>query len=328
VNTPLDQVLAGRPWLADFFAAHGLQVDAHRTSTFRELVAALADSFFAELGTSREQLIADFESFAAQMEGLTSSTRARLQRLRVLPGRDKSGAPEPMGVALRSGQVTAVVGPTGSGKSRLLEDIECLAQRDTPTLRTVLLDERSPTDEARFAGDGHLVAQLSQTMTFVMDLTVEEFLTMHAESRLVRDVRSRVEQIFEQANALAGEPFFRTQPVTRLSGGQSRALMIADTALLSAAPIVLIDEIENAGIDKVRALGLLVSAEKIVLISTHDPVLALGADQRVVIQNGAIRSVLATSDDERNELADLRRMEALFANVRTRLRRGERIGCG
>lgn len=33
--------------------------------------------------------------------------------------------------------------------------------------------------------------------------------------------------------------------------------MIADTALISRAPIILIDEIENAGIDKNRALSLL-----------------------------------------------------------------------
>jgi ABC-type lipoprotein export system ATPase subunit len=325
VNTPLEQLLASRPWLADFFGAHGIEPAAHPKATFQEIVASLRASFFAELGTGREQLIADFSSFVAQMEGLTSSAQNRLASVRVLPGRDKSGVPEPMGVTLRSGQVTAVVGPTGSGKSRLLEDIECLAQRDTPTLRTVLVDERSPTDEDRFAAEGRMVAQLSQSMSFVMDLTVEDFLTMHAESRLVQDIRGTVDRIYEQANALAGEPFPRTQPVTGLSGGQSRALMIADTALLSAAPIVLIDEIENAGIDKVRALGLLVSAEKIVLISTHDPLLALSADQRLVIQNGAIRNVLATTPEEREELTDLRRMDAVFADVRMRLRRGDRI---
>ena len=49
------------------------------------------------------------------------------------------------------------------------------------------------------------------------------------------------------ANTLAGERFSASTPVTALSGGQSRALMIADVACLSNSPIVLIDEIENAG---------------------------------------------------------------------------------
>ena len=59
------------------------------------------------------------------------------------------------------------------------------------------------------------------------------------------------------ANDLAGERFSADVSLTQLSGGQTRALMIADIALLSASPIVLIDEIENAGIDRKRSLDLL-----------------------------------------------------------------------
>jgi ABC-type lipoprotein export system ATPase subunit len=102
--------------------------------------------------------------------------------------------------------------------------------------------------------------------------------------------------------------------------------MIADTALLSAAPIVLIDEIENAGVDKTKALDLLVSAEKIVLISTHDPLLALSADQRLVIQNGAIRKVISTTCEERKTLMRLREMDENLSEIRNRLRRGESVG--
>jgi hypothetical protein len=68
--------------------------------------------------------------------------------------------------------------------------------------------------------------------------------------------------------------------------------MIADTALLSVSPIVLIDEIENAGIDRRNAVKLLVKKEKLVLISTHDPVLALIGDKRIVIKNGGISRVI------------------------------------
>jgi len=325
IHVPLKELFARQPWIADYFATHAIDATPFMTMTFAEAADALDDDRFSELGTDRAQFVSDFVLFVEQMQGLTLASRPRIRSLTVQPGRDKDGMPEPVGVTLCTGKVTAVVGPTGSGKSRLLEDIECLAQRDTPTLRTVLVDDRVPTDDARFCTEGRLVAQLSQTMSFVMDLTVEEFLTMHAESRLVTDISGTVSTIFEQANALAGEPFRRTHPVTGLSGGQSRALMIADTALLSAAPIVLIDEIENAGVDKTKALGLLVSAEKIVIISTHDPLLALSADQRLVIQNGAIRKVVATSDEEPRELLRLRQMDEVFSKIRNCLRRGESI---
>ncbi|WP_292463870.1 hypothetical protein [Methanolobus sp.] len=40
----------------------------------------------------------------------------------------------------------------------------------------------------------------------------------------------------------------------------------------------------NAGADKARSLELLVSNTKMVLISTHDPFLALSGDQCLVIK--------------------------------------------
>ena len=50
----------------------------------------------------------------------------------------------------------------------------------------------------------------------------------------------------------------------------------------------LIDEIENAGIDKERALGLLQKKDKLVLVVTHDPHTALMAQRRIVLSGGAV----------------------------------------
>jgi ABC-type lipoprotein export system ATPase subunit len=146
---------------------------------------------------------------------------------------------------------------------------------------------QTPTTDWRFASGKKLVAQLSQNMNFVMDLTVTEFLELHARSRMIANEKQVISKIIEAANDLAGEKFTPDTPITSLSGGQSRAMMIADTAMLSQSPVVLIDEIENAGIDRKKALKILVGEEKIVLMATHDPILALMADQRIVIKNGA-----------------------------------------
>ena len=226
---------------------------------------------------------------------------------------------------LRPGQVVSIVGPTGSGKSRLLADIEWMAQGDTPTGRSILLDGKQPPSSWRFSPEHKLVAQLSQNMNFVMDLTVEEFVTMHAESRLTPDMTSVVQNILNQANQLSGESFRPDTPVTALSGGQSRALMIADTAVLSRSPIVLIDEIENAGIDRKQALGLLVQSEKIVLIATHDPILALMADRRIVIRNGGIVKVLETTAAECESRTVLEEADRFLMNLRQELRDGGRL---
>lgn len=218
-----------------------------------------------------------------------------------------------------------MVGPTGSGKSRLLADIEWMAQKDTPTGRQIFLNGQVPDKSKRFSTEYKLVAQLSQNMNFIMDLTVAEFVKMHAESRLVEDVETLVKEIIEQGNRLAGEGFTVDTPITSLSGGQSRALMVADTAFLSNSPIVLIDELENAGIDKKRALDLLVKKEKIVLVSTHDPVLALMGHKRLVIKDGGISKVINTTAKEKESLVFLREWDAQLLKIRESLRGGEMI---
>ncbi len=240
-------------------------------------------------------------------------------------GRNKFGKAENAVITLHKGDVAAIVGPTGSGKSRLLADIECLAQMDTPTRRMILINGAVLTDEERFGMEGKLVAQLSQNMNFVMDLSAREFLEMHARSRFSRDVGQTVARCLECANSLAGERFDADIKVTQLSGGQSRALMIADTAFMSSSPLVLIDEIENAGIDRKKAVRVLTQSEKIVLIATHDPLLALSADKRIVIQNGGIVRVIETTAGERGVLAELEKMDSRLQDLRNRLRAGNLI---
>jgi len=246
----------------------------------------------------------------------------RLAEIRLVDGRDKSGAPEAAEIVFRAGEVTALVGPTGSGKSRLLSDIESLADGDTPSLRRVLLDGRLPTPDERFELTGRLVAQITQNMNFVLDMGVLDFLIAHAESRGAPEPGQAARRVLDAANALAGERFSAEAQLTQLSGGQSRALMIADTALLSSSPVLLIDEIENAGVDKGQALALLLKSEKIVVMATHDPVLALSAQRRLAFENGAVRAALRRSPAEELALKRLSGMEAEFSRLREALRSG------
>ena len=250
-----------------------------------------------------------------------------ISMLSILPGTNKSGEKEGFDrLDILPSQIVSIVGPTGSGKSRLLADIEWAAQGDTPTNRFILINDAKPDPKWRYSSTNKLVAQLSQNMNFVMDLKVGEFVQMHAESRMVENKEEVMKKILEAANKLAGESFAIDTPVTALSGGQSRALMIADTAILSTSPIVLIDEIENAGIDRRKALELLVSQDKIVLMATHDPLLALMADRRIVIKNGGIHKVLTTTDEERDLLNELSKIDNVMQAARGKLRLGEVLG--
>lgn len=320
---PMENLGEQYPVVWDFFRNHRLELPEKQIS-FWEAAERADEEILEEFGLERSQLPGELYRLICAFEPEPLLLRS-LSSLTVRGGRDKTGRPEDLSVTVRRGEIISIVGPTGAGKSRLLADIECLAAGDTPTGRVVLLEDRQPSEEERDFLEGKLVSQLSQNMNFVMDLTVEEFLTMHGECRLGKEGRTVARQCFECANQLAGEPFSPETKVTQLSGGQSRALMIADTAFMSEAPIVLIDEIENAGIDRRQAVELLARKEKIVLISTHDPLLALHADQRIIIGGGGIRAILKTSAAEKEALKKIEKMDRVLLALRSRLRKGERL---
>jgi ABC-type lipoprotein export system ATPase subunit len=276
-----------------------------------------------ESGMDRAKLAAAYDEFL--ISDARTGEGPALQSLEVLRGYDKDGNPEKFDLRFVPGDVVCIVGPTGAGKSRLLADIECLAQRDTPTKRQILIDGKVPDTSRRFSGESGLVAQITQNMNFVMDLPVDDFLHMHAQSRALADPDAVVKRVMESAVGMAGEPFGPKTQITQLSGGQSRALMIADAAFLSPKPVVLIDEIENAGVNRTDALKLFVEKGKIVLLSTHDPLLALSGARRLVIRNGAVANVIEPTSGELRTREKLAKLDAMLAEIRERLRKGERI---
>ncbi|MBP2134040.1 ABC-type lipoprotein export system ATPase subunit [Methanomicrobium sp. W14] len=315
------------PLVSDYLANHRLN-EIDLSKAFSDALLDVDPDMLEEFGLDSESIVLNLCTFLDSFSPDSKSGAFVISSITIIGGQNKSGEAENLSLTIKPGEIISIVGPTGSGKSRLLEDIECMAQEDTPTKRKILINGNVPDESQRFDTGVKLVAQLSQTMNFVMDLTVREFLEMHAKSRLVTDVDGVVKKCFECANSLAGEKFTPDTKVTQLSGGQSRALMIADTALMSASPVILIDEIENAGIDRREAIKLLSGNEKVILMSTHDPLLALFADKRIVIRNGGIAKVIVTTDDERKNLIQIEKLDNILLSLRNSLRHGDIISSG
>ncbi|MBU2703484.1 ABC-type lipoprotein export system ATPase subunit [Sporomusaceae bacterium BoRhaA] len=319
----IKDLLQDYPIVTDFLANFRLDTISKELPMSQALEEA-DDEVLEEFGLDRNELLQKFCMFLEAFTQTETSFDA-VSSITINGGMNKSKELENVSLTIFPGEIISIVGPTGSGKSRLLNDIECLAQRDTPTGRQILVNGAELDDLRRFEMDGNLVAQLSQNMNFVMDLTVYEFLEIHAKSRLTPNANETVTKCFLCANNLAGEKFSEKTKVTQLSGGQSRALMIADTVYMSSSPIVLIDEIENAGIDRRQAMALLAKNEKIIFVSTHDPLLALIADKRIIIKNGGIDKVIETSDEERESLVAIEKLDNTLQILRNCLRSGELI---
>lgn len=250
-----------------------------------------------------------------------------LGKISIIGGLDKDGNPEKVQrLDIAAGEVLAVVGPTGSGKTQLISDIEQYADGETLTGRSILIDEQPMDQGSEDKELRHLVAEVSQNMNFVIDMSIEEFLLMHAQVRAINNPQKTIQKVLTISNELSGEPVFPTDNLTRLSGGQSRALMVADVATISNAPVVLIDEIENAGIDRLKALKILTGQGKIVLLVSHDPTLILMARQRVIMKNGGMDRLYQTTVEEKKILEGLIGQEKHFASLRDHLRSGKRIG--
>ena len=163
---------------------------------------------------------------------------------------------------------------------------------------------------------------MGQNMRFVLDTTVEDFLTLHAQCR---EKAISPAAVLELANDITPEPVFASHNLNQLSGGQARALMIADIALVCDSPVVLIDEIENAGVDKEKAFLHLKNQDKLVLVVTHDPHTALMAHKRIVLHGGAVTTVVERSPQEAELYGELSLAYQQHQTYQSLLRKGAHL---
>ena len=201
-------------------------------------------------------------------------------------------------LSLSAGSYTAVMGPSGSGKSSLLNLVGGL---DTPTEGTVTVGGQelsSATEAERAAIRGSRVGFVFQTFNLMPRLTAVENVAMP----LVFDGWGRTERR-ERARALLTDvglgDRFDHKP-TELSGGQRQRVAIA-RALAPDPELILADEptgnvdTETGG----QIMGLLDdlhAAGNTILLVTHERRIAEHADRIVNVRDGVIEGIEELSD--------------------------------
>ncbi|WP_221795364.1 ATP-binding cassette domain-containing protein [Oceanobacter mangrovi] len=217
---------------------------------------------------------------------------------------DASGVPfnavDELTLTVKAGQLTALVGPDGAGKTTLMRMIAGLLKPTEGTL-TVLdtdisLDPQSVQDR---------ISYMPQRFGLYEDLSVQENLTLYADLHNVP--LQRRQQRFERLLQLTDLARFTDRPAGKLSGGMKQKLGLACT-LVRSPDLLLLDE-PSVGVDPLsrrelwKIIQQLVHDEQLsVIVSTAYMDEAERCQQVYVMHHG--KTLASGSPDELRHRAD------------------------
>ena len=197
-------------------------------------------------------------------------------------------------LSIPDGQMVAIQGPTGGGKSTLLQMLGAL---DRPTDGTVELGSSNLSQ----LGDGPLGKIRAQQIGFVFQgfnliptLTAQE----NVETALAPLGIRTAERTARAAAALASVGLGErgSHLPAELSGGQQQRVAIA-RALVKEPTVLLADEptgnLDEQTRDEIMDLleGLWREKALTLIVVTHDSAVAKRAQRRLLIKNGVVRDV-------------------------------------
>jgi len=195
-------------------------------------------------------------------------------------------------LAIRRGEMIAIMGASGSGKSTLMNILGCL---DTPSEGTYLVNGRdtsvmNPDQLAELRRD--YFGFIFQRYHLLDDLTaignVEIPALYSAENKASR--QARAEQLLKRlglAERMDHKP-------SQLSGGQQQRVSVA-RALINGGTVILADEPTGAldshsGKEMMDLLRELHQQGHTIVLVTHDPKIAASAERVIEISDGEIVS--------------------------------------
>ncbi|XP_072292560.1 ATP-binding cassette sub-family G member 8 [Eucyclogobius newberryi] len=190
---------------------------------------------------------------------------------------NKQTAINKLNLRVRSGQMLAIIGSSGCGKTSLLDIITCRDEGGTMTSGHVLINGKPNTPRvvrktiAHVRQDDRLLPHLTvrETLVFVAKLRLPTHFSKAQRDKRVDDVIAEL-RLRQCANTRVGNDYVRG-----VSGGERRRVSIA-VQLLWNPGILILDE-PTSGLDSFTAHNLVITlsrlarGNRLVLLSVHQP---------------------------------------------------------
>ena len=184
-------------------------------------------------------------------------------------------------LAVRPGELVALVGANGAGKSTLLKVIVGLLSPSSGTVRVLGTDSREAAPRLAYLPQ-------AEELRWDYPLRVHDVVAM---GRIGRNGSPGLDAEHEALARVSAADLAR-RPIQALSGGQRQRVLLA-RALVSQPELLLLDE-PATGVDPAteeQLMGVLreiASTGRTVLVSTHDLAGVVAHFRRVVCLNGRI----------------------------------------
>jgi len=218
-----------------------------------------------------------------ELSGVTKTYKKGSTKVAAIAGID---------LTIPDGQMVAIQGPTGGGKSTLLQLLGALERPDAGTVR-LAGDDLAQLPDGRLAGvRAHTIGFVFQGFNLIPTLTARE----NVETALVplgvaaKERRERA----EAALASVGLADRGAHHPSELSGGQQQRVAIA-RALVKDPKVLLADEptgnLDEGTRDEVMDLleGLWRDRGLTLIIVTHDSAVAARAERRLHLAGGKVK---------------------------------------
>lgn len=204
-------------------------------------------------------------------------------------------------LSIRDGEIMTIVGPSGAGKTTLVQIAGTL---DTPDSGSVLYDG----EELTRLPDRRLSAFRNRNIGFIFQFhqLLPEFTALEnaaLAAMIAGDSRSRALEKARELFSLLGIADRAAHKPAQLSGGERQRAAIA-RALVNKPRIVFADEptgsLDSRNRDEILALiaDLNRSLGQTFVIVTHDPLLCRIAHRVVSMADGRITGIRNTNEDE------------------------------